>query len=431
MPVSRKQNKILSDAIDFYNRVAPKEKQWGWTAPHMKRYWDKLDEGLEAALFYAQEEPHIAYNHKVYSQPFGFIVEDMIAYLKSQGFDLSKAPKHIHESELPSPKIKFKLNGRTLSTDFLYRLAIAKSINSQVNLQSLSTVLEIGAGLGTLARCLKLFNNNIRYFIIDLPETLVFSYSFLRANFPKLPMKFITSASELTTIDKEHFVFIPAHIAKHLPKLSFDLIVNNYSLGEMPQSIVLDYMKLIQEQLDVRFLYSLNRYLQDFRVNRAGIVSLALDAHWKTKKWTFCPPFTRIDRILIPTDHRSTLEVLMERIPKAKRDQTETLALSKAFFKEASNFEIKGHLWHQAMWESIRLSPNRTNLPSYVKFLGDAQCSEYPFYLELLKRHGGKAPKLRSESEDLFMGKKPPSLHPRVDFVRKIGGTFLNAFDHQ
>lgn len=249
---------ILSEARELYFQATCKggvktEKLWGWNAPHMKKYWDKTSENLKALIFYAQEEPHIATSRNVFSQAFGFIVEDMISYLKNEGFDLMAAPKEVCESEICSPKVKFEYKGRRLSTDFLYRLAIANSMNSQFELNNIHTVFEIGAGLGTLARCLKILNPKLRYYIVDLPETLLFSYCFLKASFPDLKTKYILSASDFSTINKESFIFIPVHLASQIPKLSIDLVVNTYSLGEMTQKIVLDYMKLMQEQLDREF----------------------------------------------------------------------------------------------------------------------------------------------------------------------------------
>lgn len=398
-------SRILDEALTLYHRAVELQtegKSWTWETDFIKLYWNKINESLDALINYAQEEPHISFSQPVTSRDFGFIAEEMITYLKTHGLNLAKIPHQLCESKICSRKIGFNYMGRLLSTDLLYRLAIVNSINSRVKIKNINTILEIGAGLGNLARCLKIYNPKLKYYIVDLPETLLFSYCFLKVNFPNAVIKYILSPEELFDHNKGSFIFIPSSLVTRIPKLLIDLVINTHSFGEMPQKNVLDYMDLIQEKLEVKFLYSLNRYLEDYRAHQTGIVSLPLDRHWKTRKWTFGPQFTRIDRASIPVDLHSTLEVLMERIPQNKRDKLNYKTLSEKSFEEANRQNIKGYDWHRAMFESIRLNPTINNLRIYVKFLGDAECREYFFYRDLLVQLGGEIPPLNSKSEKLF-----------------------------
>ena len=232
-----------------------------------------------------------------------------------------------------------------------------------------SSVLEIGAGLGGFARVAKLRNPSIRYVIVDLLDTIALSYTFLRLNFPDARFMLVHNRAELAELDlSADFVFIPAHLVEDIERTHFDLVINSFSLGEMPQAVVDSYMDLIQETLEVNRFYSLNRYLQHEKFadwadeSDQASYSTPLDATWNLLSWEFCPPF--VQRHLVSggskwirsqyigaggeLDSTATLELYVERRPYSQDDPDGNRARSDELLDKALGFgTLRGAKWHR------------------------------------------------------------------------------------
>jgi len=113
-------------------------------------------------------------------------------------------------------------------------------------------VLEIGAGYGGLAHQLSNLLGNTTYVIVDLPETMLFSASYLALlnpgkklylyrgdDFPKRGNR-----DFLTAFD---FVLIPNYKLDELRDLRFDLVLNVASLQEMRADQVAEYLDFISD----------------------------------------------------------------------------------------------------------------------------------------------------------------------------------------
>jgi len=97
------------------------------------------------------------------------------------------------------------------------------------------TVFKLGGSLGHLAHVLKTLHPTTLYVIVDLPETLFFSYQFLKLTIPTARMLFVTTpeACSTTAIGAADFVFVPTMFANALVAQSFDVFLNTALLGEM------------------------------------------------------------------------------------------------------------------------------------------------------------------------------------------------------
>lgn len=370
-----------------------------WGAPNKNKIFEKAETGtFEEAIHYCQEGGHIVngsfgLNH---TREFPFIVEEFINYLKNkQNFDFNTAPIKFCEVPFSSPNVTVLLNNRLISPEFLYKLIIALRIQDHVNL-SQATVVEIGAGLGTLSRCIKLLHPTVNYAIIDLPETLFFAYIFLRASFPEAKILYVVNQNQLIEIDqtKYDFIFIPARLATALPKgLRVDLVCNTHSLGEMRQKTVNDYMGMIQEHLAVKFFYSMNRFLQTnehINIHTSGeyqaLSSLVLDPYWKINKWNYRPEFLRIPPSGL--DSETTLEVLLERIQDHKKNSYDVVNKSQLLLKEALKYDsMKSYKWLRLIWESINLHPTKDNIRIYYNYLKNIGAREVYYYHPIMERH--------------------------------------------
>lgn len=328
------------------------------------------------------------------------VVDWYIGYLRSRGIHLAELASDLQESIYSNPLNRIDREGRLLSPDFLRTLVFCLEIKKFCNIRSSKcNVLEIGAGYGGLARTLKLSFPQSSYVIVDIPEALYFSATFLRLNFPDCRYCFVSNASSLSgPVSDFDFVFVPTVLADQLIGNDFDLFCNTASLGEMKNSVIHFWMDFVQNRVAVKYFFGLNRFLntvyptddpehQAFRLeeNRS---SVAFDERWRILQWELEPGFTRCP--YMETEVSRNLEVIAERLPKGNLDKDENRKRSRELLEgvtkqdwyvwyEADNtmklrdnilspdLTMQGTLF--ALWESIRLDTNALNVSMMLKYL--------------------------------------------------------------
>jgi len=122
-------------------------------------------------------------------------------------------------------------------------------------------LIEIGAGWGGFAHQLKTLFPNITYTIVDLPQTLLFSATYLKTTFPDARIRIYGEGpieSLFDDFDQTDFLFVPAHAFARLPIPAADLAVNLASFQEMTSTHVIDYVNKLADSR-CRQVYSLNR----------------------------------------------------------------------------------------------------------------------------------------------------------------------------
>lgn len=112
-------------------------------------------------------------------------------------------------------------------------------------------VLEIGGGYGGLAYYLAEIYPNLEYFIVDIPESLLFSSIYLYTLFSNRNNRVIVSSSQdFTARGIPGFTFVPNYAIDNLnPEGKFTLIINTSSLTEMSRDQVIHYCTLIERLL--------------------------------------------------------------------------------------------------------------------------------------------------------------------------------------
>jgi hypothetical protein len=171
----------------------------------------------------------------------------------------------------PEGGIGFPFEGGLVSQDLMSFQHVVNSLYRQGILQVLNRptdrrrfALEIGSGYGGLAyHFTKLCD--LTYVMVDLPETLLFSASYLAIHQPNRKT-YMYSPSTFADFMKEDistydFVFIPNYRLEALAKLSFALVLNIESLQEMREDQVSAYLDFISRTCTGTFL-SLNRDVQ-------------------------------------------------------------------------------------------------------------------------------------------------------------------------
>ena len=342
-------------------------------------------------------------------------VDWLLREQKSHDLDIFSLPETLQESHWSFSGNNVHRSGRTLTPDFLRTVNISSKIADHIKsrLGNMLTVLELGGGLGHLARTLKLMGISARQVIVDIPETLVFSYCFLALNFPEARCIIATNENQIKQAlnDRVDFLFVPNFLAGALAGTSIDLFVNTASLGEMENKTIHYWMKWLQSDVNPKYLYTLNRY---FNTMNPGIhtsrwkeneCSLIYDNRWEIVNWELSPSYTRCPYI-DPLVARY-VEIIACRLPTADTDNEERaqLLLDQVArqdwyrFRDADpamtmrdndltpNLTMEGALF--ALWESLRLAPSASGAAMMVRYMrtllhrDDREFEEEDFYRRL------------------------------------------------
>lgn len=336
------------------------------------------------------------------------MVDWHIASLKRCGYDISNLDMAIQESPVTSPAVCVTRTGRLLTPDFLRRVSFCLKTQQYCRTSdSKFRTVELGGGVGHLARALKLFIPNSVHVIMDLPETLYLSYIFLRLNFPEAKTCYVTDPSQLKNgVQEFDFVFIPTMFAECILKNEFDLFCNIASLGEMPNPTIRYWMDFIQNRLKVKYFFGLNRFLNTInshdefgqrRLNE-NECSVLFDANWRILQWELEPPSERCP-YEAPRIER-TLKIIARRFRAGSGDERDNQLRSQQIVEDlmdedwihlpdgyfhgtmrsnglANDLTMSGTLFK--LWESIRLYPNKTNIAMMLEYLHTLTKTNCPF----------------------------------------------------
>lgn len=127
--------------------------------------------------------------------------------------------------------------------------------------RSRRTALEIGAGWGGFAYQFKTLFPNTTYVIVDLPQTMLFSATYLRSIWPDAKTMFYGAVPDSEFAERCggcDFVFVPHYAFPRVALPKLDLAINMVSFQEMTSEQVAGYVSRCAE-LGCQMLYSHNR----------------------------------------------------------------------------------------------------------------------------------------------------------------------------
>jgi SAM-dependent methyltransferase len=114
-------------------------------------------------------------------------------------------------------------------------------------------ILEIGAGFGGLAHEIRKLLPQAHYTIVDLPESLIFSATYLSILHRTEPHRLVVPEDDDATLSATApgFSFVPNYLFPRLSRAActFDLVLNTLSMSEMSDAQVRDYCVGIRELL--------------------------------------------------------------------------------------------------------------------------------------------------------------------------------------
>jgi len=124
-----------------------------------------------------------------------------------------------------------------------------------------SAVLEIGAGWGGLAYQFKKIFPKTTYIIVDLPQSIIFSATYLKTAFPGAAVFISNGASrdwKNFNIYDYDFIFLPHYLWAGLNFKNPDLVINTIGFQEMSAKQVADYVSKAKVW-GAPYIYSMNR----------------------------------------------------------------------------------------------------------------------------------------------------------------------------
>jgi putative sugar O-methyltransferase len=383
--------RALYDDSDYYARY-PLTRLWG--AENMKVLLDVIERQTDPAdKIRAIHETFLFSVNTADDDLKRRMVDWYCDHFQARGLPIESFGPSIEESSYSNPANTVIRAGRRLAPDFLRTLILTLEIERHCRLPAARfSVLELGAGYGGLARTFALRHPDVCYVIVDIPESLYFSATFLGLNFPDARALFVVDrgalATELTAYD---FVFVPALFADGLAGKDFHVFCNTASLGEMRNSVIRYWIDLVQRQASVRYFFGLNRFLNTANPQHhawryeENCSSVAFDRHWRILQWEVEPPFTRCP--YVETEVSRNLEIVAER---SHIEDDEAMARSRRLLEGvvrqdwfvyydadntmklrdnvlAPDLTMTGPLF--ALWESIRLHANAANVTAMLKYL--------------------------------------------------------------
>ncbi|OGK10585.1 hypothetical protein A2767_06730 [Candidatus Roizmanbacteria bacterium RIFCSPHIGHO2_01_FULL_35_10] len=148
----------------------------------------------------------------------------------------------------------WEINGGIVNRDVLvYQRHIANlyfhGVIQRFQAMENPVILEIGSGYGAMAYFLKKLIPRARYYMVDLPGSLVFAAIYLGITMPQyVNVDDSVYNGEKPTEKGEMFTFIPSSKINEI-ETDFDLVINTGSFGEMTQKQVEDYADFIEKNL--------------------------------------------------------------------------------------------------------------------------------------------------------------------------------------
>ena len=256
---------------------------------------DRLQQILELGYFTQMTSyPIAAFNAAV--------VIWLEAHLASRyGFDLSDLPISLMELEAaPVATVSYKA-GRAVSPDLLRYVTYVQDIQKVWKCHEMEmrpqNILEIGSGYGGLARTLKCFYPQSRLWLADIPESLRCAEIYLREAFPEAKIVWLNGSQE-AQVPEADFYLVPTTMEQCLSGRSFDLAINVWSFGEMPNVFVNAWLNLIQKDCQIDWLFTCNSFMAP--VTPASIARteigdwlFGLDNQWSIQHFEIDPELHR------------------------------------------------------------------------------------------------------------------------------------------
>jgi putative sugar O-methyltransferase len=183
----------------------------------------------------------------------------------------------------------FEYDGQKFNIDTLkfheMHLALKKFgvLDFELPEQFRGRVVEIGGGWGGFAETFLRRFPNAKYTIVDLPEVLIFSSTFLSTWYPDKKLHIFGNESSEDDLYDADILLISNSDAALLPKsIQFELLINSVSFQEMTSKQVREYISFGMER-SCRSFYSLNRDRSNYNTEISSVREI-MSEHLRIKE---------------------------------------------------------------------------------------------------------------------------------------------------
>ncbi|HUI98992.1 MAG TPA: putative sugar O-methyltransferase [Usitatibacter sp.] len=265
--------------------------------------------------------------------------EAVVAWLERHlaehhGLRIAQLPASLDELDVVPDATIVGRDGRRVSPDLLRNVAYAMQLaQTWPGRAEPAQVLEIGGGYGALARVLEGFHPRSRFWLTDIPDSLRCCEIYLRAAFPAARIVRYDEGASGEERDAD-FHLVPVALAPRvLAGRSFDLAINVWSFGEMPNPFTQTWLRLLQRDCRVERLFTINSFLapvtpESEARTRIGDWLFQLDGEWSIERFEIDPV---VHRCPLVRNFPNGIGLLARRM----RDEREIAGLREAAAREA------------------------------------------------------------------------------------------------
>lgn len=308
-------------------------------------------------------------------------------------------------------KMKFILpeyiNTPNLCKIYSYCFNICEHISKEI--PAINTVLELGGGNGQMALVLKNLFGIKTHIDIDIVESLFMSYVCTREKFPEARCLWMNFDMDDFNVYDYDFIFCPTNMSHRFKNKEFDLFINTASMGEMNNHTIRKWMNFVQREVNVKYFYGLNRFLNTieyrnpntYSINRIeeNEASVLFDDRWNILHWEIEPLHCRC-----PYEDPKVaryLEIIAKRIPERDDDPGLMPEICLEDWWRYRDIDILGtrrsnQLVHDLtingtlfqLWNTIRITPSKGAIDMMLTYLhwinqSNLMFEEETYYLEL------------------------------------------------
>ena len=175
------------------------------------------------------------------------ISEDFDSELKSDGWKNLGRQDFFPFRDSKGKGLK-SITNNPINNSFINNQNFYEKIKKECLNKKIETVLEIGAGVGILPSLISQ-NENIKYFIIDIPQMIVNSSSYLMTIFPNKKFCLPNELDSNKSFEKNDIIFLLPSQIKLIKNDFFDLATSNQAFQEMNYKEIEEYFKLLKRTL--------------------------------------------------------------------------------------------------------------------------------------------------------------------------------------
>ena len=372
------EERLMAEIRDVYTRVLRHPYPQGYS---VSPWWDRKQLNFAKVALALDDPRHVilcaqygslsGFDHRLYDNLTNVsnLCFDKLQAIQEEFDTYLPWSSDIEESEFSIPSSITECGGRKYSSIFLTHYQFYLRVVQGAKGKPIDRVLEIGGGYGGLARIFKEGIKGVQYFIVDLMGSLVFSYSFLKMNFPALKVVIVSSLedSQKDAIRTADFVLVPVQFISVIDGIQFDVAINTGSMQEMNQDAVNFFMDYIQHKTSVDYFYSFNYFISSKGVHvetsgaydkaAANLICPQIDSDWEVV-------YARLNTPGLVNDCGcyNWLEILV------KRDKSgASKKKARAHFLESARFPVMSDSWFYHAIAAVFIDRN----PEHIKIFID------------------------------------------------------------